>query len=168
MEIRHVLRGRFLPVAAVVLVAGCVVPLARSDGPAPPPSEAEARAHFTEVVALALRHDFERLCENGDGNCRKILRNAGVDTVPPLPPRIVGTRVVMPENHGGDTWSSGGFVLQVCGIDGRGEPYFDEILVFREGERLISTGTVYWSRTRIAEGQTAGGPQSTPPPECPT
>ena len=43
-----------------------------------------------------------------------------------------------------DGWTSGGLVLEVCGIDGRGDPYYDEVLVFRVGSRLISIGTVYW------------------------
>jgi hypothetical protein len=152
--------------SVIALAAGCAFPAGHQDGPAPVPSEAEARSHFAQVVGLAMGGDFGGLCDLGDSNCRNILRDASEETVPPLPPRIVGTRVVEPEIHG-DTWSTGGFVLQVCGIDGHGKPYFDEVLVFNDGTRLISTGTIYWSRTRIAEGPTAGGPQPTPPPECP-
>jgi hypothetical protein len=51
----------------------------------------------------------------------------------------------------------------VCGIDGRGAPYFDEVLVFRDGARLISVGTVYWSGTMIADqSPTDAGPLPTP------
>jgi hypothetical protein len=150
--------------AAVAL--GCSIGVPAGDRPPPPPSEADARAYLATIVGLAMRGDFDGLCAVGSGTCPKDLREAGREAVPPIPPRVVGTRVLMPESRG-DSWSSGGFVLQVCGVDGRGEPYFDEVLVFREGERLISIGTVYWSRIRIAEGQTTGGPQTTPPPECP-
>jgi hypothetical protein len=158
---KRLLAGLLLAAVAV----GCSI-AAPGDGPMPPPSEADARAHLTTIVGLAMRGDFEALCAMGSGTCAADLRDAGRDAVPPIPPRIVGTRVVLPKEHG-DSWSSGGFVLQVCGIDGRGAPYFDEVLVFRNGGRLMSIGTVYWSRIRIAEGQTAGGPQPTPPPECP-
>ena len=147
------------------VAAGCSIGVP-SDGPAPPPSEADARAYFATVVGLAMRGDFEGLCSVGSGTCEEQLRDAGRDAVPPAPPRIVGTRLIQPRAVVGG-WSSGGRVLEVCGIDGRGDPYFDEVLVFREGPRLISIGTVYWSRIRIAESQTAGGPQPTPPPECP-
>jgi hypothetical protein len=167
MAIRRGVRRRWLTIVVIALVAGCAIPVVPSDGPAPPPSEGEARAFLAGIVGLAMRGDFEGLCAVGSGTCQDQLRDSGRDAVPPLPPRIVGTRVVQPQRLG-DAWSTGGFVLQVCGIDGRGEPYFDEVLVLRDGSRLISIGTVYWSRTRIAEGQTAGGPQPTPPPECPT
>ena len=148
------------------VAAGCSIGVPASDGPAPPPSEADARAYLATVVGLAMRGDFEGLCAVGSGTCEKQLRDAGRDAVPPAPPRIVGTRVIQPRAVVGG-WSSGGRVLEVCGIDGRGSPYYDEVLVFRDGSRLISVGTVYWSRTRITEGSTAGGPEASPPAECP-
>ena len=143
------------------LLGGCG-PIGAADGPVPPPSEAEARAYFAEIVDLALRGDFDGLCAVGDGNCRSMLEDAGVDAVPKAAPLIVGSRVIEPVQHA-QTYSSGGLVLQVCGIDGRGDPYFDEVLVFRDGAALRSTGTVFWSKTRIVEGSTAGGPQAEPP-----
>jgi hypothetical protein len=148
------------------MVAGCSIGAPPNDRPAPPPSEADARAYFATVVGLAMGGDFEGLCAVGSGTCEKQLRDAGRDAVPPVPPRIVGTREIQPRAVVGG-WSSGGRVLQVCGIDGRGDPYYDEVLVFHDGSRLISIGTVYWSRTRISEDSTAGGPEASPPAECP-
>ena len=148
------------------MVAGCSIGAPPNDRPAPPPSEADARAYFATVVGLAMGGDLEGLCAVGSGTCEKQLRDAGRDAVPPAPPRIVGTREIQPRAVVGG-WSSGGRVLQVCGIDGRGDPYYDEVLVFHDGSRLISIGTVYWSRTRISEDSTAGGPEASPPAECP-
>ena len=148
------------------MVAGCSIGAPPNDRLAPPPSEADARAYFATVVGLAMGGDFEGLCAVGSGTCEKQLRDAGRDAVPPAPPRIVGTREIQPRAVVGG-WSSGGRVLEVCGIDGRGDPYYDEVLVFHDGSRLISIGTVYWSRTRISEDSTAGGPEASPPAECP-
>jgi len=148
------------------MVAGCSIGAPPNDRPAPPPSEADARAYFATVVGLAMGGDFEGLCAVGSGTCEKQLRDAGRDAVPPAPPRIVGTREIQPRAVVGG-WSSGGRVLEVCGIDGRGDPYYDEVLIFHDGSRLISFGTVYWSRTRISEDSTAGGTEASPPAECP-
>ena len=157
--------GAALLVSAAI-VAACAPGVGQGDGPLPVPSEAEARVYFGRLVELAMRGDFEGFCALGDPNCRGTLQDTGLDAVPTVPPLIVGTRVIQPRQQG-DTWSSGGFVLQVCGIDGRGDPYFDEVLVFNDGSRLISIATVYWSNTLIADDSVVGGPPVAPPAACP-
>ena len=162
------MRSLRAPLIALLLVAagGCSFKVATRDGPAPPPTEAEARTYFATIVGLAMRGDFDGLCAVGSGTCRQTLEKMEPASVPAAAPLIVGTREIQPTIRA-DGWTSGGLVLQVCGLNGRGEPYFDEVLVFRDGDRLISTGTIYWSGMRIADDNTVGGPVPPPPPACP-
>jgi hypothetical protein len=154
----------FAGLLAAALIAGCsLVPFGQ---PEPIPTGGEARAFLAEIVTLARSADFDGLCARGS-TCRHDLESAGRDAVPPDPPLIVGTRRIEHEQRQ-DGWLVGGIVLQVCGIDGRGDPYDGEVLVFRSEGRLTSIGTVYWSGIRIATGNTTGGPRGPAPAGCPT
>ena len=136
---------RLLPVL-VLAVAACA-----SAGPPAGtiPSVADAQRHLDEIVRLARAGDFEALCALGDGNCENSLEFAGRDAVPREPPTIVGTRTI-PSTSSSGQQSLGGVVLILCGIDGRGEPYDSEMLIFNDGAGLRAINPVYWSRTRIA------------------
>ena len=113
------------------------------------PSVEDAQRHLDEIVRLARAGDFEGVCALGDGNCERSLEMTGRDAVPPDPPMVLGTRTVPTTSSGGQQ-SFGGIVLVLCGIDGRGEPYDSEMLVFNDGNGLRAINPVYWSRTRIA------------------
>lgn len=133
-------------VLLVLAVAACT-----SAGPTAGtiPSVEEAQAHLAEIVRLARVGDFEEMCALGDGNCEQILEMAGRDAVPPDPPTIVATRTVPTTSSDGQQ-SFGGVVFVLCGVDGRGEHYDSEMLVFHDGNGLRAINPVYWSRTRIA------------------
>jgi len=78
--------------------------------PPPPPSEAEARGHLAQIVALARAGEFEALCDLGSGNCEQALDDADRDALPPAAPLVVGTRRFEPERLDGNAWSAGGSV----------------------------------------------------------
>jgi len=52
------------------------------------------------------------------------------------------------------TWIVGGQVLEVCGVDGHNKPFYSELLVFYDGDRLISTNPLYWSGLRVSMSDT--------------
>jgi hypothetical protein len=116
------------------------------------PSEAEARAFFDRVVAAARARDFDKLCglNGAPPNCYADLDSPFQklrDTVPPDPPRIVGTRFHEKQSADGST----GRVLVVEGADGRGRPYRTEVMVSRYEGKLEGTNVVYWSGHEIFE-----------------
>jgi hypothetical protein len=113
------------------------------------PTIEEAQAHLAEIVRLARAGNFEEMCALGDGNCERILEVAGRDAVPRDPPTIVATRTVPTTSSSGQQ-SFGGVVFVLCGIDGRGDHYDAEMLVFHDGNGLRAMNPVYWGRTRIA------------------
>ena len=154
------IRGRVLA-AAFLIVAAC----GNASAPQPVPTEAEARTYLDSVVALVSAGRWERICELGSGTCQQILRTADPASVPATAPLVVATRVIEPVPAGDGEWSAGGRVLVLCGRDGLGEPYHSEILVFNDGERLISTATPYWLGFGIAESPMVGGAQL--PEACP-
>ena len=156
---------RAIGVVAAMTLSACTTFAAIT--PSPLPSEAEARGHLAQIVALARAGEFEALCDLGSGNCEQALDDAGRDAVPPAAPLVVGTRRIEPERLDSNLWSGGGFVLQVCGIDGAGRPYSSDVLVFRDGDRLLAIEAVYWAGIRIASGSTVGA-ATTPFPGCPT
>ena len=96
-----------------------------------------------------------------------MIQDAGLDAVPATPPAISGSRVVKPTQRSDGTTTTGGIVLQVCGLDGLGRPYSSEMLVVRDGARLLAIEPVYWSGVRIATDQTTPGEPASPFPGCP-
>jgi hypothetical protein len=136
---------------STVLILVLAVAACTSAGPAAGtiPSVEQAERHFDEIVRLARAGDFDAMCALGDGNCEGMLEMAGRDAVPPDPPKVIGTRTLPTTSSNGQE-SLGGIVFVVCGIDGRGEPYDSEVLVFNDGNGLRAINPVYWSRTRIA------------------
>jgi hypothetical protein len=125
-----------------------------------PVSEADARSYLNRMVAAAQAGDFEALCTlNGSvGNCRRMLETACdpstappviscKETVPEDPPTVVATR-----NSPGGGYAER--LLVVRGVDGAGNPYETEVLVFRENRRsLKAINSVYWSGATIIESE---------------
>ena len=95
-----------------------------------------------------------------------MLRDADLVAVPRTGPVVTGTRVVQPKTHPDGTWTDGGIVLEMCGLNGLGEPYDSEMLVIHWDGRIASIGTLYWLGTRIASGPTTELPRPSPGP-CP-
>jgi len=139
-------------VLLVILLAGCGGLASRT--PIPPPSEAEALAHLAQVEGVVRSGDLSHLCDLGSGTCKQILENADPATVPATVPEVIGTRVIPYSDLGGGMSTVGGRVLMLCGRDGLGKSYYSEMLVFFDGDRLISTGTPYWVGMTIATGST--------------
>ena len=137
------------PVAGLLLVLAIAACFSGGPPAGTIPTVEEAQGHLDEIVRLARAGDFEGLCLLGDANCENSLEIAGQDAVPPDPPKIVGTRTV-PTTVSNGLQARGGIVFVLCGIDGRGEPYDSEMLVFHDGNGLRAINPVYWGRTRIA------------------
>ncbi len=150
-------RGLSTAIAALLALAAC----SSLDGPRPAdqPSQDEAVAFLARLVDLTSQGEFEELCGLGDGNCERHLEMAGIESVPPEPPTVVATRIVADDPASG---AVGGFVLTVCGIDGRGQDYRSEMLIFRDGDGLRAINPVYWDGVMIADGDTTlPGPEPT-------
>jgi hypothetical protein len=117
-----------------------------------------------EIVTLASSGAVDEICDLGASNCARILEDVGAEA-PEQPPVIVGTRVVEPDQNG-DSRSTGGLVLELCG-ENRGETYYTEMLVFRENGELRAVEPVYWSGFNVEEDGTVGGPGlSGAPSDC--
>lgn len=148
-------------VALAMLVVSCGGVAAP---PAPIPSESDARAYLDRLVATVALDGAEGVCRDTQGICQQSLSRADPARVPEQPPLVIGTRVLQP-GPAGDGWSAGGRVLELCGIDGLGERYYSELLVFEEAGRLTSIGTPYWLGIGITESADVGAPRS--PRPCP-
>jgi hypothetical protein len=139
-------RGRLRPLILVLAVAACT-----SAGPPAGtiPTVEDAQRHLAEIVRLAREGDFDGLCARGDLNCADSLEVAGRDAVPADPPAVLRTRIVPTTSSDGQQ-SLGGVVLVLCGIDGHGQHYDSEMLVFHDGNGLRAINPIYWGRSRIA------------------
>jgi hypothetical protein len=141
-----------------------------------PVSDEAARRYFDRIVAAAQAKDFEALCGlNGSANvCWHELRvycpesyGGGPapqfpkgeeleqecrESVPPAPPTIVSSRDE-PSKDG----YTGGRVLLVRGVDGRGKPYETEVLIFRDKRSYKAIHAVFWSGDKFDEEKVPGG-----------
>jgi hypothetical protein len=164
---------------AVLLVAGVAV-WWQQGGFGGPVSDGAARRYFARVVDAAMAKDFDGLCRlNGSvGTCEfelnYICRNPDTGgplhqtkgelerncplSVPSEPPEIVASRH---EPRGGD--STGGRILVVRGVDGWGDPYETEVLIFRDKRSYRAIHAVFWTGDKFDELKAQGGGlESTP------
>lgn len=130
---------------AAVLVGCTGAGSNRASVPADAPSIGEARSHLASLVAIVRTGDLTTLCALGSGTCEHMLAGSDPTARPTSDPLVIGSRLI-----DATASSPAGRILALRGRDGNGDPYVSEILVFRDGDRLISTGTVYWLGTRIA------------------
>ena len=147
------------PLIAVLVAAAC----AGSSGtytPPPPPSESAARGLVTNVIDLALSHDFDRLCGLGTPECKKVLDATGTDTVPAAPPKFVSVTTVPNRETSPGTWAPGGVLFLLCGLDGKNRAYHSQMLVFvnHQGSGLVAQEPVFWGSLTI------GSAVAEPPP----
>ena len=151
------------------MLAGCV---GASYTPAPIPSEAVALGMLQEIVAVVESGDLGRLCEYGSGTCRKVLDMTEPGSAPRTGPIVLGSRVIeSTPSADGSSWSAGGRVLELCGRDGNGRPYYSEMLIFEDHGRLIAKEPTFWSRMTIAgsvDGRLATGTDRDCPDSSPS
>lgn len=142
---------RVVAAVAVLILAAC--------SPAPPsraPTAAEAERFLAEVVAIARSGDFVALCEVGGGSCEDFLEQPGGREVPAAAPRVIGGRTIQPTSEGGGG-RVGGYVLEMCGTNADGAPYYSEMLVFFDfNGALHGIEPTYWLGIRIADEKQAG------------
>jgi hypothetical protein len=121
-----------------------------------PPSVAEARAFLNDIVDTASSRDFEGLCALGGGSCTSLLTDPGGRAVPPDRPTLVGIRPGDSQTSGPRP-RTGGYILELCGLGAGGEPYYSEMLVFRDyaGE-LRAIEPLYWIGITIVDGDSVG------------
>jgi hypothetical protein len=144
-------------VLLATIVNGCIGDASAYVPPSPPP-QAEARNLVNRVVQLTLSHDFDQLCTLGTPECRQVLHATGTDTAPSTAPAIVGATTVPNQETSPGTWTPGGVLFSLCGLDGKGQPYHSQMLVFenREGTGLTAMEPVFWGSLTI--GSTVAGP----------
>jgi hypothetical protein len=134
--------------------------------PPPIPTQAAALELFNEIVAVVQSGDLNNLCRYGSGTCRKTLDTAEPGSTPRTRPVVVGSRIDESSTEDGETWSIGGRILELCGRDGNGRPYYSEMLIFEADGRLIAKEPVYWVGMRIADSGDVGGAVTPSPEGC--
>ena len=95
---------------------------------------------LTNVIDLALSHDFDRLCGLGTPECRKVLDATGTDTVPAAPPKFVSVTTVPNRETSPGTWAPGGVLFLLCGLDGKNRAYHSPDARFRQPSRKWPCG----------------------------
>lgn len=124
------------------------------------PSDQEARAFLSEVVAAVGAGDIGRLCELS--NCMPDDRRPF--QAPGVLPTVIGTRIIQPTAD-----SLGGKVLVLCGLAPDSTTYRFEMLIFRANGALHTPTYRYWRNMTVSGGSSATtppGPQA--PGICPT
>jgi hypothetical protein len=173
-----VLRVRVLaPVLAVVVVVGVWVWWMQG-GLGGPVGDSAARTYFARIVVAAQAKDFPALCRlnSSVGPCefemnaycpdpavprplqipRDILEQECRISVPNEPPEIVASR-----HYPAKGGNVGGRLLVVRGVDGRGNPYETEVLIFRDKRSYKAIHALYWSGSKFPKTNTA---KAEPPP----
>lgn len=130
--------------------------------PPPPPTPEAAQAYLSQLVALVADSGAQAACSVGASTCAHSLQEADPAAFPRLAPHVVGTDVLPASQRPDGTWETGGRILKVCGIDGKHKPYYSELLIFQDGDRLISTNPLYWTGTTVGSNPVAASPPHSP------
>jgi hypothetical protein len=130
--------------------------------PPPPPSMEAAREYLTQLVTLVSHNGAGAACSMGASTCAQSLQRSDPAAVPRTAPRIVGTRVLLAKQTSGGGWEAAGRVLMLCGRDGIDRPYYSELLVFQDGDRLIAADPLYWTGTTVATNPISGRTPDSP------
>ena len=151
-------RRVFIPLLMLAMLPTACVGARSAYVPPTPPPESAARDLVSQVVQLALNHDFDRLCALGTPECKYVLDNTGTDTVPIAAPRIVSVTTVPNQQTSPGTWTPGGVLFLLCGLDGNARPYHSQMLVFenQQGTGLAAMEPVFWGSLNI--GSTVAEP----------
>lgn len=155
------MRRRLTAVALAMVAAAC----SAQPEPAGPPSAAEALQHLEAVIALVQSGDASRVCDFGGPTCSMSIDHMDPNAVPRARPVIMSIRTLQPLDHGNGTWSNGGVLIELCGLDGLGKPYQSDMLVYRSRGRVVSTEPAYWLGIQIISDPVVGAP-ARPPEAC--
>ncbi|HEY3241171.1 MAG TPA: hypothetical protein VGL92_16525 [Acidimicrobiia bacterium] len=154
-----------VPILVVVAGIGAVVWWLQG-GFGGPVSDAAARRYFQQIVAAAQAKDFDALCRLNssvgacefemNAICRDPVRGGPLSmsreqmerecrvSVPSQAPDIVGSR-----DHPARGDYVGGRMLVVRGVDGRGNPYETEVLIFRDKRSYKAVHALFWSNDKF-------------------
>ena len=121
----------------------------------------EATNVLNQTVEYAINHNLDGLCSMGGAvsMCRTLWEYAGEwDAVPTQSPEINDTYLLPEKDLGNGTYTVGGRILVLEGIDGLGKPYKTEFLVFNNSEtgELSALYPVYWANLSIGEYDSTG------------
>lgn len=147
--------------AAVVSIAGAVGwSMTNGEEPLREISVEEAESVLNKAVIYVTSGDLDKLCDLGGSVViyQQTWRDAGGwDTVPQQSPDIVETYLIPTKDIGNGSQSTGGRVLVLEGINGRGQPYRTEFLVFDSGSHgLAALNAIYWSGIIIGQTDDEG------------
>ena len=139
--------------ALVALLALAVAGCAGSGGEV---SEAEAREVLQTAVDATFASDEEALCAlySDAATCERQLREAGgFPSAPSAAPELVDS---YPFQRPGDA-ESAGWVLVLQGVNGAGEPYRNQFLVFDGGSHgLVARHPVWWTDLGVGFSPSTG------------
>jgi uncharacterized protein YceK len=115
----------------------------------------ETTSVLNQAVAYAQARDLEKLGDLAQDKSmtRTLWESAGGwETVPTEPPEIVDTYLLPTIYFKNGSWTTGGRVLVLEGINGLGKPYHTESLVFSAGSHGLAVGNViYWDSAEIGQ-----------------
>lgn len=127
----------------------------------------EATSVLNQAVAYAQARDLEKLGDLAQDKpiTRTLWESAGGwEAVPTDPPEIVDTYLLPTIYFKNGSWTTGGRVLVLEGINGLGKPYRTESLVFSAGSHgLAMLNVIYWDGVSIGH-YNEDGSVSTPCP----
>jgi hypothetical protein len=104
------------------------------------PGDTEARRDLDRLAALSQQADITALCEHGTANCADTAKSMDASlSAPDTAPVVVGSRDV-PDNGN----AQGGRALKVCGVDGQGRAYRNEILFFGTEGDFTAVEALFW------------------------
>ncbi len=106
------------------------------------------------------QRNLDALCELGGSvlSCERRWHNSGEwDSAPSSYPNLISSMILPDIEMSNGTTSRGGRLLVLEGIDGYGDQYRSEILIFDEGgDNLVALNPVFWINTRIARSNDDG------------
>ena len=131
-----------------------------------PPTEGQALEHLQGLIAAVEAGRAASICDFGPPGCSDSVEPFEPERVPTERPVLMSVRTVPAVDLGNGYWNRSYVRLELCGVDGLGQPYHAEMMVFWHDGRVVSQVPAYWLGFGIADDGLAGAPQ--PPVACPS
>lgn len=151
---------RLVSGALVLLLVACG---SQANAPEAPTIE-QALAHVDAIVHLVESGGASRVCDFGGPTCSDLVEPFDPGAVPTTRPKITSVRLVPRVDHDDGTWSSAYVRVELCGLDGHGETYHSEMMVYWNRGKIVSTESAYWLGFGIADDPVVGAPDGPPEP----